>query len=1461
MPKKFNYGPTPKKRCRQVLTALLKFANGEIGDETAPTLKRLEKEGLKAVWSDWDSSDPELEVWGTQKLIGDLVKVDQPDDSPPTTTQIGHILNHYLGKDYLGILTHHLKPGKGQIKRHFTLNLWSLELEENLRQFDQAWDVAHPQNSKSNPSTPDRVSPSGAIPPPAICKFNRAPSLPTNFVPRSEHQAAVKELLLTDQPDQSHTYVVSAIYGLGGIGKSVLAMALANDPEIQARFADGILWATLGQNPDILPILSRWIQALGDYNYKPLDINAASAHLRTLLSGVETGMLLVVDDLWQAQHFEPFRVGNPKCCLLVTTREAVISGKATPYELDVMSPAQSMELLNRSLNEAISPTDLEDVEALIKAVGYLPLALELLAARRNEGLPWARLRKEFEQEYDRRFKLLKRTNAESQGTAEAIRNLSLEVSFSLSLRSLRKTAPEIYAYFLWFGVLPEDVTINENMAPTLWDCSDWDAGEALRLLKAKALLRDGKVQGAMPSYRLHDLMHDYARKLLPTSPDVVSDSPEQLPGLGLCLEEAHGQLLERYRQQTQNGLWHTLQDDNYIYAHLTWHMEQAGQVEAVHDLLQETTEEGRNAWYEACDALGQPAQFVSDLGRAWELAEKSYTEDPPSSIVLQCHYGLIKTSLNSLAKDIPAELIAAFVKNGFWSAAQGLAYAQKAQEAGTKASVIQALAPHLPKSLISKTLELVRAIHSESEQSSALIALAEKLPELYEETLAVMRQIQDELNRADALCAFVEILPEALYSKALAMTHQIKNESVQSRTLRVLAKKMPEALYPKTLVVTRQIQDKFNQANALIALTEKMPELYPETLAVIRQIKDEVNRANALIALAEKMPELYPEALEATRQIQAKSDRVTALCALAEKMPELYPEALTVTRQIQDESAQAIALRALAAKMPQALIPETLEMIQQFHNRERQLRVLHALAEKLPKAYVLEMFASVQRRLHSDSILDSLVAYELSVLAKNMPKTLLVEVLEVIQHILNSDGRAAVLCAIAEKLPEALYPQALAITHQMGSGYYRVRALRALTEKLPEALYPQALAITRQVQDEFARAIALSKLAEKLPELYPEALAITRQIQDEADRATALCIFVSEIPEALIPEVVVAIKQMRYAVNRAKVLCTLTEQLPELYPEALIEINQSYFSGNQASLLGFLIRKMPKALIPEAIDVTRQISHEFFRAQVLCALAKKLTELYPEAPKLYSEALAVTRQIHDESLRANVLIALVEQLPELYPEALAVTRQIQDTSDRANALIVLAEKMPELYPEALEATRQIQDRVDRVKALCKLAEKLPNSYQEALAIVHQFYNENQRTIALEVLAKKLPGALIPEVLAITDQIQHDGRRSYVFRAFSEHCSDRWIPTLLEKAHQLNDFYFRAGVFSALLPRLALDKIDPPFWKELLATLTCRTRKEFIEDIPKLAPVIVALGGEEALRGVVESMRQVGGWWP
>ncbi|MEO1353748.1 MAG: NB-ARC domain-containing protein [Cyanobacteria bacterium J06635_15] len=581
-------------------------------------------------------------------------------------------------------------------------------------------------------------------------------------MPRPEHFDAVKAILLDESP--IGTLVISAIYGMGGIGKSVLASALVQDSEIQMRFPDGVLWVTLGQQPDMLSMVNLWIRELGDYDYNPTTLQAASLHLRILLADQQA--LLVVDDVWNPEHVEPFRIGGAGCCVLVTTRQTQLDG-AREYDLGLMTPKQSLDLLTQCLPNELSKKEQAQAEAFAKEVGYLPLALELAAARIKKGVTWEELLNAFQKEMT---VLNRRRNVDSISDETIRKRHSLEASFKLTLQLLSSQELEQFA---WLGIVPEDVSLTQEMGATVWNVDPFESGEILREFRDQSLLlTQAQRPGEKPTYRIHDLVHDLAKNLL-THEQYLGE----LQGLGLTVEQAHAQFLERYRNQAKNGLWHTVPDDGYIHAHLAWHFEQAGKPELLHQLLKESTPEGRNGWYEACERLGQTANFVTDVARAWQAAELLYEQNAIASIALQCRYALITTTLNSLAQNIPPELIAAFVQKGFWKPAQGLAYIRQIQKPGQRANGLKVLAHHLPRGLMSEALEVARTIQSESDRAAALSGLAQYLPESQlSEALAVARTIQDESDRAAALSGLAQYLPESQLSEALAVARTIQDE-------------------------------------------------------------------------------------------------------------------------------------------------------------------------------------------------------------------------------------------------------------------------------------------------------------------------------------------------------------------------------------------------------------------------------------------------------------------------------------------------------------------------------------------------------------------------------------------------------------------------------------------------------------------------------------------------------------
>jgi hypothetical protein len=739
-----------------------------------------------------------------------------------------------------------------------------------------------------------------------------------------------------------------------------------------------------------------------------------SSHLRSILN--DRQILMVLDDVWDVEHAEPFLGVNDHSCVLITTRRAYIANEldvpAELYSLDLMSETQSLELVEKWLGRPILGEERTQAKQLIEALGYLPLALRLVAQRIKRGTSWIDLYTALEQEVPQIQKLEhphKRTKGETK----------LEAVFNLSLNALKEDSIDLFTNFAWLGIVAEDVVIAAPMVATFWEVSVSVANERLEWLSDEALLLEGTEifvdEKVWLGYRIHDLLHDIAGRILLS----FQDSPAE------TLAPSHQELLNRYGKQLQKSelnsvpQWQTLPDDGYIHQHLTWHMEQTGQADAVHSLLQLETQEGRNAWHQRCDELGQPAIFITDVSRAWDLTVKALEEEALTAdkrgqmIGLQCQYMLIMASLNTSAS-IPFDLLIMLLDDEVWTPIQALTYVKHIQDERYRAKVLTDLVKKLPETLLLEVFEASRQIQDEASRAKVLTALGEKLPEALCEALEAALQIQRELSRTEVLESLGEKLPETLLPQALEAVQQIRNEWRRARVLTALGEKFPEIL-PEALEAALQIQDERYRAKVLTGLVKKLPEtLLPEALEAALQIQSEWSRAPVLTALVEKLPEtLLPEALEAGQLLLHNLPRAEVLTALGEKLPQVLPQAFGAAPQIQDECSRAEALAPLMEKLPERLLSQALEAARQIQNEWYRLLVLIALGKRLPQA--------------------------------------LPEALEAALQLENEWSRAEALTALGKEFPEML-SQAFEAGRQIQNEWYQAQVLTTLGEKTPSQI-------------------------------------------------------------------------------------------------------------------------------------------------------------------------------------------------------------------------------------------------------------------------------------------------------------------------------------------------------------------------------------------------------------------------
>ena len=146
-----------------------------------------------------------------------------------------------------------------------------------------------------------------------------APPRPSFMIGRDDDVKALKERLSITSDGKTSLQVLTAIKGWPGVGKTTVASALAYDPDIEKIFPDGVLWTSLGQDPNILSEMATWGRALGtDDILKAKSVEEAQNLLAGLLRNKR--MLLIIDDVWKAEDVFPFKVGGLGCATLITTR-------------------------------------------------------------------------------------------------------------------------------------------------------------------------------------------------------------------------------------------------------------------------------------------------------------------------------------------------------------------------------------------------------------------------------------------------------------------------------------------------------------------------------------------------------------------------------------------------------------------------------------------------------------------------------------------------------------------------------------------------------------------------------------------------------------------------------------------------------------------------------------------------------------------------------------------------------------------------------------------------------------------------------------------------------------------------------------------------------------------------------------------------------------------------------------
>ncbi|MEV4066898.1 AfsR/SARP family transcriptional regulator [Nonomuraea dietziae] len=259
---------------------------------------------------------------------------------------------------------------------------------------------------ESPPAPPAANAPQHAPPRSArsvVAPQQLPPDIP-DFTGRADAVATLTRALAEAGRRPEGPPTIAVVVGPPGVGKSALAVHCAR--AVRADYPAGQLYLSLGGTADApadpAELLAEALRALGtDEKDLPPTTHERSALYRSLLA--ERPMLVFLDDAADAAQVRTLLPGNG-CAVLVTSRRRITElPGALQLDLDVLSPAEAEELLEKIVGVERLREEREAAATIVRSCGCLPLAVRIAGARLagRPGWPLSALRQRLDDEANR----------------------------------------------------------------------------------------------------------------------------------------------------------------------------------------------------------------------------------------------------------------------------------------------------------------------------------------------------------------------------------------------------------------------------------------------------------------------------------------------------------------------------------------------------------------------------------------------------------------------------------------------------------------------------------------------------------------------------------------------------------------------------------------------------------------------------------------------------------------------------------------------------------------------------------------------------------------------------------------------------------------------------------------------------------------------------------------------------
>jgi TIR domain/NB-ARC domain len=310
-------------------------------------------------------------------------------------------------------------------------------------------------------------------PPPVFAPLHQLPTPPADFTGREGDLEFLRSKL-----SQGGTGAIFGLRGMGGVGKTTLALKLAE--ELKSRFPDAQIYLDLkGVDPQPLSAaqaMAHVIRSFHPNDRLPENESELAGLYRSVLDGKR--VLLFMDNAANRAQIEPL-VPPSTCLLLTASRFHFALPGSTDLDLGGMPEEDARRLLLK-----IAPRIKNKVDTIAALCGRLPLALRLAGsalAERKDLTP---------SEYIRRLA----EGKERFGEVDASINLSYELLDAENRR-------------LWRMLVVVPWSFPRDVAAVVWKTTNDRTWDVLSYLVRSSLIEWDEKED---KYRFHDLAREFA---------------------------------------------------------------------------------------------------------------------------------------------------------------------------------------------------------------------------------------------------------------------------------------------------------------------------------------------------------------------------------------------------------------------------------------------------------------------------------------------------------------------------------------------------------------------------------------------------------------------------------------------------------------------------------------------------------------------------------------------------------------------------------------------------------------------------------------------------------------------------------------------------------------------------------------------------------------------------------------